>query len=210
MRMNECAPTIFLVDDDESVRKALSRLIRSAGYRIQEFSSAEEFLGYSAHATGSCLILDVRMPGLNGLELQERLAGEKLTLPIIFITGHGDIPMTVRAMKAGAIDFLAKPFEDVALLTAIENALARHLRVTQIKAQIDEIQSRADTLTPREREVMQLVITGMLNKQIAYQLGISEKTIKVHRARVMEKMQAGSVAELVRLNEQTQFRDSGP
>jgi RNA polymerase sigma factor (sigma-70 family) len=193
--------TVFVVDDDASVRKALARLVQSAGYQVTVFESAEQFLNDSSHDRGACLVLDVRMPGLDGMELQKQLDARGITIPIIFITGHGDIPMSVRAMKAGAIDFLAKPFEDHILLDAIQSAISRHDETKKAKAEIDEIQSRIGKLTPREREVMSLVITGMLNKQIAYKLNISEKTIKVHRARVMEKMQAGSVAELVRLAE---------
>ena len=192
---------MFVVDDDASVRKALARLAQSAGYQVTVFESAEQFLNDACHDRGACLVLDVRMPGLDGMELQKQLDARGITIPIIFITGHGDIPMSVRAIKAGAIDFLAKPFEDHILLDAIQSAITRHTQTKKAKAEIDEIQSRIDKLTPREHEVMSLVITGMLNKQIAYKLDISEKTIKVHRARVMEKMQAGSVAELVRLAE---------
>jgi FixJ family two-component response regulator len=198
--MSSPVSTVFLVDDDLSVRKALARLIKSAGYVVQAFASAREFLEsrLDGDALG-CLVLDVRMPGLNGLDLQQALQGEKEALPIIFITGHGDIPMSVKAMKAGAVDFLPKPVKDKDLLKAVEQALARAARERAAREETDQIRRRMDTLTPRELEVMKLVITGMLNKQIAYQLGTVEKTIKVHRARVLEKMGAGSVVELARL-----------
>lgn len=199
--MTVSGTNVFVVDDDASVRKALARLVQSAGYQVTVFESAEQFLHDASPDAGACLVLDVRMPGLDGMELQKQLEARGITIPIIFITGHGDIPMSVRAMKAGAIDFLAKPFEDHILLDAIQSATARYEETKQAKAEIAQVQSRIESLTPREREVMSLVITGMLNKQIAYQLDISEKTIKVHRARVMDKMQAGSVAELVRLAE---------
>ena len=193
---------VFLVDDDSSVRKALTRLIRSAGYDIETFASAQEFFKSKPEAAGvACLVLDVRMPGLNGLELQQALRAANVTIPIIFITGHGDIPMSVKAMKAGAVDFLPKPVRQEALLPAIEQALARASRQDAEAAELIQLERRLDTLTPREREVMALVVTGMLNKQIAYELGTVEKTIKVHRSRVMEKMQVSSFAELVRLAE---------
>jgi len=204
-------PTVFLVDDDESVRKALSRLIQSAGYKVDSFSSAHKFLQCSDKDAGACLVLDVRMPGLDGMELQAQLASEGSAVPIVFITGHGDIPMSVRAIKAGAVDFLPKPFEDHSLLDAIQSAIARHQETNRTRAELDDIYRRVAILTNREREVMSLVVTGMLNKQIAYKLGISEKTIKVHRARVMEKMSVTSVAELVRLTEKiAQARGQSP
>ena len=194
--------TVFLIDDDPSVRRALARVIKSAGYQVQTFVSAREFLNTMPNAPRpACLVLDVRMPGLNGIDLQRELGLTDIVLPIIFITGHGDIPMTVKAMKAGAVDFLPKPVHDADLLRAIGQALARavHERAELDAAQ--DIQSRFEKLTPREREVMRLVVKGWLNKQIAFELGIVEKTIKVHRARVMDKMQVGSVAELVRAAE---------
>ena len=194
------SPTVFLVDDDPSVRRALARLLRSAGYAVQAFASAREFLERRLDGDApACLVLDVRLPGLNGLDLQQALQDEKAALPIVFITGHGDIPMSVKAMKAGAVDFLAKPIKDKDLLKAIDQALARAARERVAREEIDQILQRVDTLTPRELEVLKLVITGMLNKEIAHQLGIVEKTIKVHRARVLEKMGSGSVVELARL-----------
>jgi FixJ family two-component response regulator len=193
---------VFLVDDDPSVRRALARLIKSAGYQVQTFVSAREFLDRMPDAARpACLVLDVRMPGLSGIDLQRELRLTNPILPIIFITGHGDIPMTVKAMKAGAVDFLPKPVRDTDLLRAIEQALARAVHDRAKLDETEDIQSRLEKLTPREREVMNLVVKGRLNKQIAFALGIVEKTIKVHRARVMDKMQVDSVAELVRIVE---------
>jgi FixJ family two-component response regulator len=192
-------PTIFVVDDDASVRKSLTRLLMSAGYAVEAFASAREFLASERLPGPGCLILDVRMPDLTGLDLQHALAGAPHRIPIVFITGHGDIAMSVRAMKDGAVDFLPKPFDDKDLLDAIHRAVAKDVRDLGREAGVTDIQRRVDLLTPRETEVFALVVTGMLNKQIAGALGIGEKTVKVHRARVMEKMRAGSVAELVRL-----------
>ena len=194
--------TVFLVDDDSSVRRALARLIRAAGYKVEAFASAQQFFQSTPETAGvACLVLDVRMPGLNGLELQEALQAANVAIPIIFITGHGDIPMSVQAMKAGAVDILPKPAREEALFPAIEQALATAARQCTEAAELVDIQRRWESLTPREREVMELVVTGMLNKQIAYELGTVEKTIKVHRSRVMEKMEVNSLAELVRLAE---------
>ncbi|HEY7317776.1 MAG TPA: response regulator transcription factor [Candidatus Binatia bacterium] len=196
--------TVFLVDDDPSVRRALARLIKSAGYQVQTFVSAREFLDRMPETEPACLVLDVRLPGLSGIDLQLELQRRNLILPVIFITGHGDIPMTVKAMKAGAVDFLPKPVRDTDLLRAIEQALARALHDHAQWDQAKSIQRRVEKLTPREREVMHWVVRGWLNKQIASELGIGEKTIKVHRARVMQKLEVDSVAELVRLAERAE------
>jgi len=195
------AATVFLVDDDASVRKALTRLLRSAGYDVKAFASAREFLDNAQDEGPACLVLDIRMPGLSGIDLQRELQTANAILPIIFITGHGDIPTSVKAMKAGAVDFLPKPVKDHDLLTAIEQALARSARQRAERADLEDIQSRIDRLTPRERQVLEHVVAGQLNKEVAYDLGTVEKTIKVHRARVMGKMGVKSLAELVRLAE---------
>jgi FixJ family two-component response regulator len=201
--------TIFVVDDDASIRKSLGRLLKSAGHAVEAFASAAEFL-HREHFEGvGCLILDVQMPDLNGIELQKALAEKDYCLPIIFITGHGDIPMSVRAMKSGAVDFLPKPFSDDVLLKAIEQALARCRQERETRSEISEIRSRLAALTPREREVLEHVVTGKLNKQIAADLGAAEKTIKVHRGRVMQKMKVQSVAELVRIAEKAGIEGRG-
>jgi FixJ family two-component response regulator len=197
--MNHVASTIFIVDDDPSVRKSLTRVMMSAGYAVEAFASARDFLTRAPFVGPCCLILDVRMPGLTGLDLQEALAGKDHRMPIVFITGHGDISMSVKAMKGGAADFLTKPFDVENLLDAVERALTKDIKALGDEGQTAEVLERVERLTAREMEVFALVVTGMLNKQIAGELGIGEKTVKVHRARVMEKMQAGSVAELVRL-----------
>ncbi len=193
------APVVFVVDDDPSVRKSLTRLLASAGYAVEAFASAREFLARERHAGPCCLVLDVRMPGLTGLDLQESLAVAGRRMSIVFVTGHADVPMSVKAMKRGALDLLTKPVDAKDLLGAIERCVARDVQALGEKARLTEILARVKLLTPRETEVFALVVTGMLNKQIAADLGISEKTVKVHRARVMEKMRARSVAELVRL-----------
>jgi len=193
------APMVFLVDDEPSVRRSLARLLASAGFVVEAFASAREFLARAPYAGPCCLVLDVRMPGLSGLELQETLAAAGRRMSIVFVTGHVDVPMSVRAMKRGAADLLTKPVDDKVLLAAIQRALAKDVADLGEEARVAEVRKRVTLLSPRETEVFALVVTGMLNKQIASALGISEKTIKVHRARVMEKMRAGSVAELVRL-----------
>ena len=198
-RMTGVAPMIFVVDDDPSVRTSLARLLEAAGYTVETFASAREFLARAPHAGPCCLVLDVRMPGLTGLELQEALAATGRQMSIVFISGHSDVPMSVRAMKAGAIDFLAKPFDVEELLTAIQRCVAKAVQDLAEEARVTEIRQRVGMLTQRETEVFALVVTGMLNKQIAAALGVGEKMVKVHRARVMAKMRAGSVAELVRL-----------
>jgi len=200
--MRKSTPMVFIADDDPSVRKGLERLIKSAGFKVETFASAEEFLQRKTHRGGpSCLVLDVRMPGLSGIDLQKELAQKGASIPIIFITGHGNIPMSVKAMKDGAVDFLPKPFDDKALFSAINQAIEKDKERLKKDALKSKIQRRINALTPRESEVLRWVITGMLNKQIAPKLGVTEKTIKVHRGRVMHKMQAVSVAELVRLTQ---------
>ena len=193
------APLVFVVDDDASVRKSLVRLIKAAGYEAEAFGSVGDFLARRAYDGPCCLVLDVRMPGLTGLDLQEALRAAGQRLAIVFITGYRDVPVSVKAMKGGAVDFLTKPVDEGTLLGAIEQAVARTLADRRRQARLTEVQRRIATLTPREAAVFALVVTGMLNKQIGSELGIGEKTVKVHRARVMEKMQAGSLAELVRL-----------
>lgn len=187
--------------DDESVREALVSLIRSAGLSVETFASAPEFLNRQQIDEPSCLVLDVRLPGLSGLDLQQRLAEINVSTPIIFITGHGDIPMSVRAMKAGAVEFLTKPFRDEDLLNAIREAIQRDGFARRRQAEIAELHDRYESLTTREREVMNLVVSGLLNKQAAAQLGVSQVTIKVHRGQIMQKMRASSFADLVRMSE---------
>ena len=200
------SPKVFVVDDDAAVRKALSRLLRSAGIGVATFASPTEFLAQYDPATPGCLVLDIAMPGFNGLQLQTALGEKGSTLPIIFLTGHGDVSKSVQAMKHGAFDFLTKPVKDRDLLTAIRAAIETGAFVRLEKAQMSEILAYLDTLTPREREVLEHVVAGKLNKQIAGDLGITEATVKMHRARVMVKMKVQSVAELARLTERCGIR----
>jgi len=192
---------VHLVDDDEAIRRSAGFMLKTSGYKVSAYPSGVELLKEGKDLPPGCILLDVRMPGLSGLDLQHELQAANALLPIIFITGHGDIPMSVKAMKEGAVDFLPKPVKDKVLLNAIEQALERAAREREVHDEIDDIRRRLDTLTPRELDVLRLVITGMLNKQIAYELGTVEKTIKVHRARLMEKMEVQSLAELVRIAE---------
>jgi len=199
-------PIVFIVDDDPSMRSALRNLIQSVGFRVEVFSSAQEFLGHKRAMTPACLVLDVRLKGMSGLELQRELAAANDPIPVIFITGHGDIPMTVRAMKAGAIEFLMKPFQKEDLLAAIHQGLERDRIWREEHAQISSLRDRFEQLSSREREVMDLVVSGLINKQIGAQLGLSEVTVKIHRGRVMQKMQAASLADLVRMSDKLKPR----
>lgn len=192
---------VYVVDDDESVRRALSRLMRAAGLEAKTFPSAQAFLDHPSPDRPACLVLDIRLPGPSGLDLQSALSQAQRDIPIVFITGHGTVPASVRAMKGGAVDFLQKPFDDRDLLDGVKRGLQRSREARAGRAERSEIEGRLGRLTPREREVLELVVVGLLNKQIADKLGIAEKTIKVHRGRVMQKMEANSVADLVRMTE---------
>ena len=197
--MTESEAIVYVIDDDAQTRESLKNLMRSVGLQVEVFASAQDFLRSKRPAVPACLVLDVRLRGLSGLDLQKRMAEAKIGVPIIFITGYGDIPMTVQAIKAGAVEFLTKPFRNQELLDAIQQALERDRTTREQQAKNDELYARYDSLTPREREVMTLVVAGLLNKQIAGELGTSETTVKNHRHQVMEKMGADSVAELVKM-----------
>ena len=197
--MSGSLPVVYVVDDDISVRDSLELLIRTAGWQPEIFESAQEFLSRPRAVVPSCLILDLTLPGLNGLELQKRVAVDRSDMPIIFITGHGDVPTTVQAMKAGAVEFLTKPFSDDALMSAIESAVQRSEAALGVRVEIEALQERYASLSRREREVMGLVVRGLLNKQVGFELGISEITVKAHRGQVMRKMNVRSLAELVKI-----------
>ena len=203
-------PIAFVIDDDSAIRKALASLIRSVGLQVELFASAQEFLQAKRPRVPSCLILDIRLPGISGLDFQRTLADAKDPIPLIFITGHGDIQMSVRAMKAGAVEFLPKPFRDQDLLDAIHLALERDAARRNQEKEIAKMQERFEWLTPREREVLPLVVSGLLNKQIAAEIGTSETTVKVHRSQLMRKMGADSLPELVRMAEKLGFSGTAP
>jgi FixJ family two-component response regulator len=199
--MNELPDVVYVVDDDPSIRRSLERLFRSVGHDCACFGSAVEFLGSARRDAPACLVLDVRLPGLSGFDLQREMAVANVPIPIVFLTGHGDIPLSVRAMKGGAVDFLTKPFHEQDLLDAVQQAIGRDKEARRLLTEASRLHKRYETLTPREREVFSQVVAGMLNKQVAGELGMSERTVKAHRHQVMEKMQADSLADLVRMGE---------
>jgi len=207
--MTDVEPIVIIVDDDPSVRRSTERLIRTAGLNVRAFASAAEFLDHPRPAGPACLVLDVRMPGLSGMDLQRELAQAAVHIPIIFVTGHGDIPMTVRAMKAGAVEFLTKPFRSRSLLDAVRAAIERDRFAQKERTETEELRQRYLQLTPREREVMPLVAAGLLNKQVAGELATTERTIKFHRAHIMQKMRAESLASLVRMVENLEISSPG-
>ncbi|HXM69063.1 MAG TPA: response regulator transcription factor [Candidatus Acidoferrum sp.] len=200
--MNETLPIVFVVDDESAVGVSIKRLLHSVGLEARHFTSASEFLRAKRPDAPGCIVLDVRLPDLSGLDLQQELAKANVDLPVIFVTGHADIPMTVRAMKAGAVEFLTKPFREQELLEAVQRAISRHRQTRDQRASMRVLQSRYELLTPREREVFPLVASGLLNKQVAGELNASEKTIKVHRGQLMQKMEAHSLSDLIRMAEQ--------
>jgi FixJ family two-component response regulator len=200
--MNETLPIVFVVDDESAVGVSIKRLLHSVGLEARHFTSASEFLRAKRPDAPGCIVLDVRLPDLSGLDLQQELAKANVDLPVIFVTGHADIPMTVRAMKAGAVEFLTKPFREQELLEAVQRAISRHRQTLDRRASMRVLQSRYELLTPREREVFPLVASGLLNKQVAAELNASEKTIKVHRGQLMQKMEAHSLSDLIRMAEQ--------
>lgn len=202
---SQATPIVFVVDDDVSVRESLELLIRSAGWQPETFETAREFLSRPRVLAPSCLILDITLPDLNGLDLQGRIAADRVDMPIIFISGHGDVPMTVRAMKAGAVDFLAKPFSDAVLLSAIKNAVERSEAALRVELELQALRERYGALSRREREVMALVVRGLLNKQVGFELGISEITVKAHRGQVMRKMMARSLVDLANMARRLDF-----
>jgi len=208
--VNSEEPFVFAVDDDASMREALARLFRSIGMRGQIFASAQEFLTFKRPDAPACLVLDVRLPGLSGLDLQRELAAADCAIPIIFITGHGDIPMTVRAMKGGAVDFLTKPFRDQDLLDAVRTAIERDRKRREVEKTVSNLQALFETLSPREREVLAFVASGLMNKQIAAELGLAEITVKIYRGHIMKKMHAKSLAELIRITETLGIRPQKP